>query len=114
MALHDRAPGVDLINQALRSRALHSLTLANLLFVGVHLFVATAPNEKAWTWSRYLRIDHDRSLSEWFETVQLATAMVFLLSTYCRFKQSVFLIMTILVAVMIIDNLLQVRLHLGQ
>lgn len=114
MALHNRALVVDLIDQALRSRALRALTLTNLLFLAVHLFVATAPNEEAWTWSRYLRIDHDRSLSEWFETVQLATAMLLLLSFYYRFKQLVFLIMTVLVAVMIIDNLLEVRLHVGR
>ena len=108
-----RSAAVRLIDQALHSQALHALLLMNTMFVIVHLFVATSPNEDAWPWARYLRIDHDRSLSEWFETAQLTSAMLFLVAYYRRSNRSIFLSLAILIAVMIVDNILELRLHLG-
>jgi hypothetical protein len=96
------------ITDSLRLRMLHVLVLVDLLLIAVHLVVAMSPDEESWAWSYYLRIDTDRSISEWFESAKLATAAL-LLVRYAPHHRTSYLIVAALLASMLFDNLFEVR-----
>ncbi len=78
LVLNRHDPIAGLILKGLRSPVLKALTAVNCLLIVVHVVVASSPSEDAESWTGFLRIDRDRSISEWFESVQLAAAILFL------------------------------------
>jgi hypothetical protein len=85
----------------------------NLLLILIHVLVASSPNEDAESWTGFLRIDRDRSISEWFESAQLAAAIL-LLAVHARaHRRPTCLMIAALLAFMLLDNLLEVREHVA-
>lgn len=103
-----RASASGFLRGALRSPLLRQLLLLDALLIAIHLLVATSPREAHWWWADTLRIDRDRSLSEWVETAKLATAiLLLLLLVHVRQAQRpCYRTVAALLAFMAIDNIL--------
>jgi hypothetical protein len=104
-----------LLTASLRSPILWALLVIDLVLIIVHLLVALSPNEEVGSWTDFLRVDKDRSLSEWFEFTKLGFAIL-LLVRHARRQQhrAGYLMVAALLALMLFDNIVEVRLHTAE
>lgn len=98
----------SIILHALRSPAFRVLTLVNLVLIAIHVVVAISPDEESRPWSSFLRIDHDRSLGEWFESAQLLYVLV-LIARPRRQIRAARGLLGLVFAFMLVDNLVEIR-----
>jgi hypothetical protein len=98
-----------ILMESLRLPILHRLVAINLLFILVHVVVAAMPSEDAESWTGLLRIDRDRSLSEWFESVELLGAILLLVPSARKRQRGDYHVVAVILAFMLLDNLLELR-----
>jgi hypothetical protein len=98
-----------ILMDGLRLPILHRLVAINLIFSLAHVFVAAMPGEDAESWTGLLRIDRDRSLSEWFESLELLGAILLLVSSARERQRRGYRVVAVILAFMLLDNLLELR-----
>ncbi len=100
---------IALLLGAFRSPRLHVLLVLDALLIVTHVLVASSPEESVNAWARFLRIDRERSLSKWIESVQLFAAFLLLTRHAQSLKRQVYLMVAGLIAFMLLDNLLELQ-----